>query len=172
MRFEWLSFAIVKNNLPDLLYAKKQVAKVVKREDQLVCGSSKVLLLQKRTQLCHTREELFQEADWDMMTSLKFYSLSSKSRPKFKLNATYAWKFPLPSFFCLLVSQFSLTWPSPLWLIPQVSSVLWRTAVEFAPHLYPFSLLVTCFLSLSASLRCVCLSSAKVKFEFNVDGFK
>lgn len=41
MRFEWLSFAIVKNNLPDLLYVKTQVAKVVKREDQLVYGSLK-----------------------------------------------------------------------------------------------------------------------------------
>lgn len=57
-----------------------------------------------------------------------------------------------PPSFCLLLSQFSLTWPSPLWLILQVSSVLWWTAAEFAPRLYPFSLLFLAFSSLSVSV--------------------
>lgn len=89
-----------------------------------------------------------------------------KSRALFKQNPTRA-QTSAPPLFGLLLSQFSLTWPSPFWLIFQVSSVLWRTAAQITPLLYPFSLPLSLFPFPLAVQRFL----TKVKFYFDVDSF-
>ena len=130
--------------------------------DQLVWGShwsvGQKLANKNPTHPCHATEWLFHERLTEIWWHRYNFILRVQNQGLSSNRMLLVLENLPRSFFCLLLSQFSLTWPSPLWLILQVSSVLWRTAAEFAPL---YILFLSCILlspSFHFRLLCVCVS--------------